>query len=94
MTQTGRMWGWVGGGPKGGDGLPRWLRGERLLLPMQEIGDLGSIPGSERFPEEENVNSVPYSCLGNPIDRGAWWTIVHGVASESDTTERLILSLS
>ena len=54
MTQTGRMWGWVGGGPKGGDGLPRWLRGERLLLPMQEIGDLGSIPGSERFPEEGN----------------------------------------
>ena len=56
MTQTGRMWGWVGGGPKGGDGLPRWLRGERLLLPMQEIGDLGSIPGSERFPEEGNGN--------------------------------------
>ena len=57
-------------------------------------GDWDSIPGSERFPEEENVNSVPYSCLGNPIDRGAWWTIVHGVASESDTTERLTLSLS
>ena len=50
--------------------------------------------GSGRFPEEENVNSVPYACLGNPIDRGAWWTIVHGVASESDTTERLTLSLS
>ena len=33
-----------------------------------------------------NGNQLQYSCLGNPMDRGAWKTIVHGVAKESDTT--------
>ena len=43
-------------------------------------GDLGSIPGSGRFPGEGNGNPLQYSCLGNPMDRGAWWAfIVHGV---------------
>ena len=41
---------------------------------------LGSIPGSERSPGEENGHPVQYSCLENPTDRGAWWTIVHGIA--------------
>ena len=40
-------------------------------------GDLGSIPGSGRCPGEGNGNPLQYSCLGNPMDRGAWW--VHGV---------------
>ena len=35
-------------------------------------GGLGSIPGLERFPGEENGNPLQYSCLGNPMDRGAW----------------------
>ena len=34
-------------------------------------GDMGSIPGSGRSPEEENDNPLQYSCLGNPMDRGA-----------------------
>ena len=34
--------------------------------------DVGSIPGSERSPEEGNGNPLQYSCLGNPMDRGAW----------------------
>jgi len=35
-------------------------------------GDLGSIPGSGRSPGEGNGNSLQYSCLENPMDRGAW----------------------
>ena len=49
-------------------------------------GDVGLIPGSERSPGEGNGNPLPYSCLGNPMDRGAWMVIIHGVA-ESETTE-------
>ena len=48
-------------------------------------GDLDSVPGSGRS-GEGNGNSLPYACLGNSMDRGAWWAIVHGVTKESDTT--------
>ena len=47
----------------------------------------GSIPGSGRFPGEGNGNPLQYSCLGNPMERGAWRATTHGVAKESDTTE-------
>ena len=50
---------------------------------------MSSIPGLGRSPGEGNGNPLQYSCLGNPTDRGAWWAIVHGVAEELDTTERL-----
>ena len=43
-------------------------------------GDLGSIPGSGRSPGEGNGNPLQYSCLENPMDRGAWWATVHVVA--------------
>ena len=43
-------------------------------------GDLGSIPGSGRSPREGNGNPLQYSCLENPMDRGAWWATVHVVA--------------
>ena len=43
-------------------------------------GDLGSIPGSGGYPGEGNGNPLQYSCLENPIDRGAWRDTVHGVA--------------
>ena len=43
-------------------------------------GDPGSIPGLERFPGEGNSNPLQYSCLENPVDRGAWLATVHGVA--------------
>ena len=44
-------------------------------------GDLGSIPGLEkRSPGEGNGYTLQYSCLGNPMDRGAWWATVPGVA--------------
>ena len=42
--------------------------------------NLGSIPGSGRSPGEENSNTLQYSHLENPMDRGAWWATVHGVA--------------
>ena len=38
-------------------------------------GDLGLIPGSEKSPGEKNGKPLQYSCLGNPMDRGAWWAI-------------------
>ena len=47
-------------------------------------GDVGLIPEEGRSPGEGNGNLLQYSCLGNPIDRGAWWTTVHGVAKELD----------
>ena len=43
-------------------------------------GDSGSIPGLERSPGEGNSNQFQYSCLENPMDRGAGWATVHGVA--------------
>ena len=42
--------------------------------------DMGSIPGWGRSPEGGNGNPLQYSFLENPMDRGAWWTTVHGVA--------------
>ena len=44
-----------------------------------DAGDVGSIPGLGRFPGEENGNPLQYSCLENPMDRGAWWAIDHEV---------------
>ena len=53
-------------------------------------GDGGSIPGSGsgRSPEGRNCNSLQNSCWDNTMDRGAWWTKVHGIA-ESDSNECL-----
>ena len=49
-------------------------------------GDIGSVPGSGRSPEGGNGNPLQYSYLGNPMDRGAWWAAVHGVAKELSIT--------
>ena len=45
-----------------------------------KTGDLGSIPGSGRFPGEGYGNPFQYYCLENSMDRGVWWATVHGVA--------------
>ena len=60
--------------------------------PPANAGDVDSIPGSGRSSGEENGNSLQYSCLGNPMDRGAWRAIVHGVTKESDMTWQLNIS--
>ena len=51
-----------------------------------DIRDMGSIAGSGRSPEEGNGNPLQYSCLRNPMDRGAWWATVHGFTKELDMT--------
>ena len=51
-----------------------------------DIRDMGLTPGSVRSSGEGQGNSLQFSCLENPMDRGAWQTTVHG-SQESDTTE-------
>ena len=63
-------------------GLP-WWHIVKNPPAMQETG--GLIPGSGRSPGEGIGNLHQYSCLENPMDSGAWWAMVHGVAG-SDTT--------
>ena len=57
--------------------------------PPANAGDLGSIPGSGRSLGKGNGNPLPNSCLGNPMDRGAWRATVHKVTKESDMTQWL-----
>ena len=51
-----------------------------------KAGDVGLIPDVGRCSGEGNGNPLQYLCMGNPMDRGAWRAIAHGVAKESDTT--------
>ena len=57
--------------------------------PPANAGNMSSIPGLSRSPGEGNGNPLQYSCLGNPMDRGAWGATVHGVSRESHITQRL-----
>ena len=72
--------------PNNDGGLPRKLSGKESTC---QAGDLGSIPGSGRSPGERNGNPLQYSCLGNPMDRGAWRSAHHGMAKQLVTTEWL-----
>ena len=51
----------------------------------RDLRHVGLIPGSGRFPGGEHGNPLQYSCLKNPMDRGAWQVVVHRV--ERDMTE-------
>ena len=59
-----------------------------IKTPPANAGDMGSIPGSGKSPGGGNGNPLQYSCLGNPMDRGAWQVTVHGVAKQWDVTYR------
>ena len=52
--------------------------------PLASVGDAGFIPGSETSLGEGSGNPLQYSCLGNPMDKGAWQALVYGVAKKSD----------
>ena len=60
-----------------------------MVKNLCNAGDLCSVPGLGRSPGEGNGSPVQYSCLENPMDRGAWWATVHCVA-ESNMSERTI----
>ena len=60
-------------------------------------GDAVSIPGLDGSPGEGNGNPLQYSCLGNPMDRGAWWATVLGVTKSQHnqaTTPRCYIKWS
>ena len=67
-------------------GLPWWLSGKESTCNAGVTGEMGSIPGSGKSTGGGNGNPLQYSCLENPMDKGAWQATVHQVA-ESDTTE-------
>jgi len=54
--------------------------GSEVKASACNVGDLGLIPGSGRSPGEGNGNPLQYSCLENPMDGGAWWATVYGLA--------------
>ena len=60
--------------------------GSGVNSPPANAGNSGSVVGLGRSLGEESGNPLQYSCLGNPIDRGAWWTTIHGVVKELDVT--------
>ena len=65
-------------------------------LPANEgdTGDMGSIPGLGRYPGGEKVNPFQYSCLENPMNRGAWQAIVLTSVFSLDGTSELSCSFS
>ena len=92
-------WGWVSSACPSCPVLPRsmffsiaaatnWVSQVAQNLP-DNSGDLDLIPGSGRSPGEGHSNPLQYSCLENPMDRGAWWPIVHRVTKGWTWLKRL-----
>ena len=69
--------------------LQDFPRGSVVRNPPANTQNMDSNPGQGRTLGEGNGNSLQYSYLGNHMDRGAWWAIVHGVAKELDMTQQL-----
>ena len=70
----------------------RWLKGKEFACDAGDVREVSLILGLGRSPGRGHGYPLQHSCLENPIDRGAWWVTVHGVA-ESETTEQVTLSL-
>ena len=66
--------------------IPWTIRGSEGKEPTCNTGDPGSIPGSGGSSGEGNGNPLQYSCLENPMDREAWWAVVHGITKQLDMT--------
>ena len=64
--------------------LMGFLDGSLVKNPPANARDAGLIPGSGRSPGEGNGNPFQYSCLGTPMERGAWWATVDGFTKVSD----------
>ena len=62
------------------NGNPDDSAGKEFACNVGDTGDASLIPGQARFPDEGNDNSLQYSCLKNPIDRGTWWATVQRIA--------------
>ena len=62
-------------------GFPGGIVAKNLPANAGDARDVGSIPGLGRSPGEGNGNPLQYSCLGNPMYRGAWLAIVHGAVN-------------
>ena len=60
-------------------GIPWWLSGKEFTCNAEDTVDEGSVPGSGWSSRERNGNPLQYFCLGNSMDRGAWWATVHRV---------------
>ena len=69
-------------------GFPSGSNGKHSAF---SAGDVGSTPGSGRSPGKGNGNPLQYSCLENPMDRGAWWATVHDLQSQTQLNEWLLL---
>ena len=79
---------------KGDHGLPQRLSGKESACNAGVIRDVGSIPGWGRSPGGGHGNPLQYSCLENPLDRGAWRATVHGVTESQARLKQLSMHKS
>ena len=63
---------------------------KNLPANAEDVRDAGLIPGSGRSPGEGNGNPLQFSCLGKPMDRGAWWATICGVGVAKSWTQLTI----
>ena len=77
---------------RGTKGLPWWLRGKDSACKAEDAGDPSSIPNSGRSPGGGHDNPFQYSCLENPMDRGAWRATVQMITQSWTQLKQLIIA--